>query len=212
MRIVELSACVLAVTLAGCRFGPTTQQLKALESLNIGTTTKDEARKLLGKPWRSAEGAWHVDVYQLGKWQVDTEGFNPRHLMNHGDAVDLTTLHLLFNSTSILERTNIHRWAATAKVKGFLLNRIGPEFSTQDQERIRAGVTKLSDLEEWFGPPVIIGPNERGETTATWYSTLHAYGGLVDGFEHQNLTATLNPDGTVSAFALRGKLKPPKTK
>lgn len=131
--------------------------------------------------------------------------------MNHGDAVDLTTLHLLFSSTNVLERTNIHRWTGTAKVKGFLLNRIGPEFSTLDKERIHPGVTRLSDLEHWFGPPVIIGPNERGETAAAWYSTLHAYGGYVDGFEHQNLTVVLNPEGVVSAFALRGKLKPPKT-
>jgi len=132
--------------------------------------------------------------------------------MNHGDAVDLTTLHLVFNTTNVLERTNLHRWTGHATVKGFLVNRVGPEFSTLDQERIRPGVTKLSDLEEWFGPPVIIGPNERGESAADWYSTVHVYGGIIDGFEHQNLRIILDADETVVTFAFRGKLNPPKAK
>lgn len=190
--------------------GPTKKQLMALESLRPETTTRSEVRKLLGKPWRSAEGAWRLDIYQLGKRQLDGEGFSPGHLAKSGDVIDLTTLYLLFNSSEVLERTNIHHWSATGKVKKFLVNRIGPEFFVGDQQRIQVGATKLADLEEWLGPPVLKGPNERGELQTAWFSTLHGYGGTVHFFEHQNLTVTLDSNETVRAFELRGRLTAPK--
>jgi len=212
VRVIHFLILGLALAVGGCQLGPSKKQLQALQSLRIEATTRTEARKLFGKPWGSADGEWRVDVYQLGRHQLDAEGFNPGHLANNGDVIDLTMLYLVFNTSDVLEKTNIHRWTAVGKVKSFLLNRVGNEFNTADQERIIPGQTKLQDLETWYGPPVLLGPNEHGGRTAAWFCTLHAYGGMIHMFEHQNLWVRLNDDGTVGTFSLRGKLKPPKEK
>jgi hypothetical protein len=212
VRVIHFLILGLALAAGGCKLGPSKKQHQALHSLRIEATTRTEARKLFGKPWGSAEGEWRVDMYQLGRHQLDREGFSPGHLVNHGDIIDLTMLYLVFNTSDVLQKTNVHRWAAKGKVKSFLLNRVGNEFNTADQKRIIPGRTKLQDLEAWFGPPVLLGPDERGGTTAAWFCTLHAYGGMVDMFEHQNLWVRLNDDQTVETFSLRGKLKAPKEK
>ena len=38
--------------------------------------------------------------------QLDPHSFNPQHLMRHSDVVDVTTLHLLFDSQDLLQKTN----------------------------------------------------------------------------------------------------------
>jgi len=195
------------VVVGGCQLGPSKKQIAAVERLRLEVTTRTEARQLLGTPWRSAEGRWHLDIYQLGALQLDQQGFNPRHLMRHSDVVDVTTLHLLFNPQDVLQKTNFHRWTGRGKVKGFLVNRVGPEFTTKDPDRIQIGITTRAQLEEWFGPPVVVGPDEQDQTTAIWFSTTHGYGGYVDGFEHRNLTVTFSPDGTVGVATFRGNLK-----
>jgi hypothetical protein len=209
VRALHFLCFALSLTLTGCNFGPTKKQLLALESLRLGSTTRSETRKQFGKPWLTSDGKLGVDIYQLGKQQLVKEGFSPGHLANHGDAVDLTTLHLAFNSSNVLQKTNVHRWIGRTKV-AFLVNRIGPEFSSLDPERIFPGLTKLDELEQWFGPPVLLGPNEHGGTSAAWYSTVHTYGGYLHFFEHQNLTVALSTNGTVDTFAFRGKFKPQK--
>ena len=190
--------------------GPSKKQIAAVESLRLEVTTRSEAKKLLGTPWRSAEGRWRLDIYQLGSRQLDQQGFNPGHLMRHSDVVDVTTLHLLFNPQDVLQKTNFHRWTGRGKVKGFMVNRVGPEFTTADPGRIQVGTTTRTQLEEWFGLPVVVGPDEQGQTTAIWFSTTHAYGGYVDGFEHRNLTVIFRPDQTVEKATFRGELKAAK--
>lgn len=196
---------------SGCQFGPSAKQLAALNQLRPGSTTREEARSLLGKPWLVESGdQGHLDIYQLGRRQLDREGFNPGHLIKHGDVIDVTMVHLLFDPRDILQRTNHYRWQGRAKVQAFLVNRIGPKFTELDPERIQPGSTTMVQLEEWYGPPVLFGPNANGKSRAVWFSTEHAYGGYVDGFQHRNLTVELDAGGTVTAFAFRGKLKPAK--